>query len=78
MTLFYYPAIAKVGIALQNLKKNLGAELKRVAVYNGHRVAIFFQVSKDNFMAIKQSTDTYMKRSHQKEDDTENRMPKFS
>ena len=37
-----YPATVKVSVAPQNLKKNnLGAELKRVAMCNSHRVAIF-------------------------------------
>ena len=36
-----YPATAKAGAAPQNLKKNLGAKLKRFAIYNNHRLVIF-------------------------------------
>ena len=37
-----------------------------------------FASLKIKFMAIKQSTATYMKRSHQKEDNAENRMPNLA
>ena len=71
------PATAKAGVASQNLKKKLGAKLKGVAMYNSHRVSIFASLE-SKLMAIKQSTATYVKKSHQKDDDVEKRMSKFS